>query len=118
MVCAGHTSFDTDGFTVGSDTNVNQSSINIVAWQWKANGGTTSSNTDGSITSTVQVNDTAGFSIVTYTGNGTEGATVGHGLVVLQKLFYVKIGQNARKLGCMLHQDLDGQSTLFLNIKC
>jgi len=79
-VPAGLTSFDTDGFTVGSDSNVNQGSINIVAWQWKANGGTTSSNTDGSITTTVQANTTAGFSIVTYTGNATDNATIGHGL--------------------------------------
>ena len=46
----------------------NQSSDTFVAWNWKANGGTTSSNTDGGITSTVQVNSTAGFSIVTWTG--------------------------------------------------
>jgi hypothetical protein len=50
-----------------------------VAWQWKANGGTTASNTDGSITSTVQANQDAGFSIVTYTGTGS-AATLGHGL--------------------------------------
>ena len=78
-VAEGLQSFDTNGFTVGSDSNVNQSTT-IVAWQWKANGGTTSSNTDGSITSTVQANTDAGFSIVTYTGNGTSGATIGHGL--------------------------------------
>jgi hypothetical protein len=53
-----------------------------VAWSWSANGGTTSSNTDGSITSTVQANTTAGFSIVTYTGTGAS-ATVGHGLGVV-----------------------------------
>ena len=74
-------SFDTDGFTFGgSGQSYNDSSKNYVAWQWKANGGTTSSNSDGSITSTVQANTTAGFSIVTYTGNGTSGATIGHGL--------------------------------------
>ena len=50
-----------------------------VFWQWRSNGGTTSSNTDGSITSTVQANTTAGFSIVTYTGTGANG-TIGHGL--------------------------------------
>ena len=51
-----------------------------VAWNWKANG-SGSSNTDGSITSTVSANADAGFSIVTYTGTGTNGSTVGHGLV-------------------------------------
>ena len=74
-------SFDTDGFTFGgSGQSYNDSSKNYVAWQWKANGGTTSSNTDGSITSTVQANTTAGFSILTYSANATAGATVGHGL--------------------------------------
>ena len=76
-------SFTTDGFTVGTSASVNNGSNpdEYVAWQWKANGGTTSSNTDGSITSTVQANTDAGFSIVTFTGTGST-ATVGHGLGV------------------------------------
>jgi hypothetical protein len=66
------TSFDSDGFTLGSDLgDVKFKYKNFVAWNWLANGGTTSSNTDGSITSTVQANTTAGFSIVTYTGTGS-----------------------------------------------
>ena len=76
----------TDGFTVEDGTSganprtaTNKNAKNYVAWQWKANGGTTSSNTDGSITSTVQANTTAGFSVVTYTGTGSAG-TIGHGL--------------------------------------
>ena len=72
-------SFDSDGFTLGSNTGLNNNGDAHVAWNWKANGGTTSSNTSGSITSTVQANTTAGFSIVTYTGNGG-GQTIGHGL--------------------------------------
>ena len=72
--------FNSDGFQIGTLQNVNFDTKTMVAWQWKANGGTTSSNSDGSITSTVQANTTAGFSIVTYTGNGTSGATIGHGL--------------------------------------
>ena len=72
--------FSTDGFTVGDSARVNTNGDNYVAWQWKANGGTTVSNSNGSITSTVQANTTAGFSIVLYTGNETSGATVGHGL--------------------------------------
>jgi hypothetical protein len=86
-------SFDTDGFTVGvpyhsSSTNSNASTK--VAWQWKANGGTTSSNTDGNITSTVQSNQDAGFSIVTYTGNGSNNQTIGHGLGVQPSWWVVK----------------------------
>lgn len=76
-------SFDTDGFTVGivnSTAALNAQDASNIAWQWKANGGTTASNSDGNITSTVQANTEAGFSIVTWTGNETSSATVGHGL--------------------------------------
>ena len=52
---------------------------NYVSWNWKANG-SGSSNTNGSINSTVSANVDAGFSIVSYTGNGASSATVGHGL--------------------------------------
>jgi len=73
-------SFDSGGFTVGTATNyqLNTSSDTLVGWQWKG-GGTGVSNTNGSITSTVSANTTAGFSVVTYTGTGAVG-TVGHGL--------------------------------------
>ena len=82
-------SFDSDGITVGTDNNVNKNGSPHVGWTWKANG-TGSSNTDGSITSTVSANTTAGFSIVSYTGNGTSGATVGHGLGVAPKMIITK----------------------------
>jgi hypothetical protein len=82
-------SFLTDGFQVGTASTVNENSQTYVAWQWKANGGTTSSNSDGGITSTVQANTTAGFSIVTYTGTGS-ATTVGHGLGATPKLVIVK----------------------------
>ena len=74
--------FETDGFQIGTSGLVNTSSNNYVAWQWKCNGGTTSTNTDGSQNTTVQVNSTAGFSIVKRTGTGSAGATYGHGLGV------------------------------------
>ena len=70
-------SLDSDGFTLGSDPGVNRGSM--VAWNWLA-GGSASSNSNGSITSSVSANTDAGFSIVSYTGNSTSGATVGHGL--------------------------------------
>ena len=77
----GLTAFGTDGFTVGNDAGYNGSTNNMVAHCWKANGGTTATNTDGSITSTVQANTKAGFSIVEFTGiNSATTATVGHGL--------------------------------------
>jgi len=86
-------SFDSDGVTLGNDLGdygVNYSGRTYALWSWKVNAGSTSSNTDGSITSTVQLNSTAGFSIVTYTGNGTAGATVGHGLGVTPDMFIIR----------------------------
>jgi len=81
-------SFDSDGFTVGTDVAVNQLSANLVAWNWLA-GGTASSNTDGSITSQVSANTTSGFSVATWSGSGADG-TVGHGLGQTPDLVIVK----------------------------
>ena len=74
------TSFDSDGFSLGTDANdrSNYSGQTHVAWNWKANGAG-SSNTDGTITSTVSANTTAGFSIATWSGTGSNGS-IGHGL--------------------------------------
>ena len=75
------TSFDSNGFTLGSDDNSNQNSKTFVGWQWKANGGTTTSFTESGSNpgGTYQANTTAGFSIVTYTGTGSAG-TIAHGV--------------------------------------
>lgn len=86
---AGLTSFDSDGFSLGSGNAHNANGNDFVAWCWKLNGGTTSSNTDGTITSTVQANTRAGFSIVSYTGTFS-AATVGHGLSSAPELVIVK----------------------------
>jgi hypothetical protein len=87
-------SFDTNGFEVGgtnpASRSYNGSSDTYAAWQWKANAGSTSSNTDGSITSTVQANQDAGFSIITWTGNENASATVGHGLGVAPDMWIAK----------------------------
>jgi len=85
----GLTAFDLDGFSVGSSASQNASGENIVAWNWLGANGT-ASNTDGSITSTVSANTTSGFSIVTYSGDGTGGATVGHGLGVAPAFVIIK----------------------------
>jgi len=85
-------SFDSDGFTIGSTsgTNIlNTSPYTFVAWNWKANGSGVS-NTDGIITSTVSANTTAGFSIVSWTNQGTNTDTVGHGLGVAPKIYISK----------------------------
>ena len=63
----------------GNNARYNNTGQTYVAWCWKA-GGAAVSNTEGNITSSVSVNDEAGFSIVSYTGNGSNGQTVGHGL--------------------------------------
>jgi hypothetical protein len=86
---SGVTAFNSTGFTVGSNTDGNTSAGTQVAWQWKANGAGVS-NVVGSIPSTVSANTTAGFSIVTYTGNGAN-ATVGHGLGVAPSMYVCKI---------------------------
>ena len=72
------TSLDSDGFTVGNDDDSNASGDTYVAYSWKG-AGSSSANSNGSISSTVSANTTAGFSIVKYTGTGSNG-TVGHGL--------------------------------------
>ena len=86
----GLTAFASDGYTLGTDGNYNNSSDTYVSWNWLADNTSGSSNTDGSITSTVAANTTAGFSIVSYTGNATNGATVGHGLGVTPNWIIVK----------------------------
>ena len=90
--------FSSDGFTVSEGSSnasmSNQSSKNYVAWCWKA--GTAFSNdasatSVGSIDSSGSINTTAGFSIINFTGNGTAGATVAHGLSAVPKLILVKV---------------------------
>jgi|TARA_R100001443_G_scaffold70627_1_gene78928 hypothetical protein len=90
----GITAFNSDGFSVGTDTNFNNNTTTYVGWQWKANGGTTTTNdasatSVGSIDSVYQANTTAGFSIVTYTGTGSNG-TIAHGLGSTPKWYFVK----------------------------
>ena len=106
--------FQTNGFQVGTASTVNQDGITMVAWQWKANGGTTASNTDGSITSTVQANTDAGFSIVTYTGTGSN-ATVGHGLGAVPDMVIVKNRTASDNWGVQLANALGNTNALRLN---
>ena len=88
----------------------------MIAWCWRANGGTTSSNSEGSITSTVQANTKAGFSIVTYTGNATNGATFGHGLSAKPSLVFIK-NRDASQKWAVWHQSMEQNDNklLFLN---
>ena len=85
----GLTAFDSDGFSLGSDSNANAGSGSTYAsWNWKANGAG-SANSDGATSSTVSANTTAGFSIVKYTGTGSQ-TTVGHGLGVVPDMMIIR----------------------------
>jgi hypothetical protein len=109
-------SFDSNGFTVGQTENwgsTNLSGASIVSWNWKANGAGVS-NTAGTITSTVSANTTAGFSIVSYTGNNTAGATVGHGLSSTPQLIIIKNRDSAVNWNSY-HEPLGNQAYLRLN---
>ena len=116
----GVTAFNSDGFTLATNGDSNGNGASFVAWQWKANGGTTSSNTDGSITSTVQANTDAGFSIGTFTGTGS-AATIGHGLGVKPDMLILKSRNNpsgAAMYWMVAHVGLDGMAgtkNLFMN---
>jgi hypothetical protein len=88
-VAEGLTAFGSDGFTVGSNGSYNTSSATYVAWCAKL-GGAASTNEDGSIDSSVSVNQTLGMSVGTYSGNSTAGATIGHGLGVTPHMVMVK----------------------------
>jgi len=108
-------SFDSDGYTLGGNSNATGSGRTFVGWSW-VGGGSASSNTDGSITSTVSANTTAGFSIVTYDGNSTAGATVGHGLGVVPSVVLVKSRDGAYGWGMYHHKNTSAPETDYLSI--
>ena len=111
-------SFNTDGFTLTNGTstfdNYNKSGDTYVAWNFKA-GGTTVTNTAGTITSQVNANTTAGFSIVTWTGNGVISATVGHGLNAIPALIICK-ERNGGDYWHVKHQSTASNTNLYLNV--
>lgn len=114
-------SFDSDGFTVAYNSSYtaavsNANSATFVGWTWKG-GGTGVSNTAGSITSTVSANQTAGISIVTYTGTGAN-ATVGHGLGVAPKMIIFKdrtSGSRTTDQWPVYHESIGATKQLYLN---
>jgi hypothetical protein len=85
------TAFNSNGFALGTNSQIecNANGNSYIGWQWKA-GGTSASNTNGTITSTVSAGATQGFSVATYTGNGSAGATFGHGLGVAPSFVIIK----------------------------
>jgi hypothetical protein len=111
----GIASFDSDGFSIKtSDTTWNANGSTYVAWNWKA-AGSASSNTNGSITSSVSANVEAGFSIVSYTGNGAN-ATVGHGLSVAPNMTWIK-PRNFEDNWIVTYDAVDGSDDqIYLNL--
>ena len=112
------TSFDSDGFSLGNDLNVgnvNYAEVPHVAWNWFA-GGSTVTNTNGNISSQVRASTTAGFSIVGYSGNGSNGQTVGHGLGVAPDAIILKC-RSANQNWRVWHKSLatDGSKRLILD---
>jgi hypothetical protein len=102
------TSFNSNGFSIGDGAAVNASAASYVGWTWDA-GSSTVTNTAGTISSQVRANASAGFSIVTYTSNGTNGATIGHGLGIAPQFVIVKNRLNGTNW-TVGHQSLDATS--------
>jgi hypothetical protein len=108
-------SINSNGFTLNTTDNMNITGETYAAWQWRAGNNAGASNSAGSITSTVSVNTTSGFSIVTYTGTGAN-ATVGHGLGVTPSMVIVKNRTVSANSWCTWHISLiSGEYTLFLD---
>ena len=108
----GLVSFNSDGFTVNANTNANTAGRTYVNHGFHAAGSNTS-NSDGSITANIRANTTSKFSIIRYTGNGSNGATIGHGLGVAPDTIFIKRTSSADDWACW-HKNLGG-ATLRLN---
>jgi hypothetical protein len=112
------TSFNSNGFTLGADSQgyVNTSSRTYVGWSWKGNG-TGVSNTAGTISSTVSANTTSGFSIIKFTASGSGNQSVGHGLGVAPKMFITKATSSSSSWN-VYHASLNSSSpqNYYLNL--
>ena len=109
-------SFNTDGFTLGTSGDLNAASQTMVAWNWKAGTSFTndaSSTGIGSIDSTGSVNTDAGFSIISYTGTGSN-ATIAHGLGVTPDVIIAKSRASVEGWG-FFHSSFSSQEYMFLN---
>ena len=114
------TAMNSDGYTYGSvhylDLATNNSQNTV--WGWKANGGTTSTNTAGTnIDTTVQVNTTAGFSIMTYTGTGTDNDSIGHGLGAVPHWIIVKNRDETNGWQTYHHKNTSAPETDYLKLE-
>ncbi len=110
----GLSTFDSDGFTVGSNVEVNTNTENYAAWQWKSGNSSGSTNTEGSVDSTVTVDTTAGFSISTFVGTGS-ALTAGHGLGVAPDFIIAKIVDSTTNWN-VYHGSMGNTKALRLNL--
>ena len=107
------TAFNSDGFSLGGgDAFTNANTVTYASWHWKA-GGSASSNSDGTITSSVSASTDAGLSIVAYTGTGSN-ATIGHGLGAVPKIIITK-KRSASQGWHVQHASLGATKELYLN---
>ena len=111
---SGLVSFDTDGFTLNNGGYVNHAST-FNSWNWKGSNATAVSNSDGSITSSVNANTAAGFSIVKYTGAGSD-ATVGHGLGAVPTMIMIKSITTTAHDWVVYHQGMGNAKAIALNL--
>ena len=114
---AGLTSFNSDGFSIGNHVDVNRNSTTFVAWNWKA--GTSFTNDAsgtgiGTIDSTGSVNDTAGFSIVSYTSTGSNGS-IKHGMSTAPSMIIFKRRSGDTENWPVYHQALGNTHYIKLN---
>jgi len=110
----GLNSFDSDGYKPGTSTRTNATGNTYVGWSWRGSDSSPVSNTDGTITSTVSANTTSGFSVVTYTGNGTAGSTIGHGLGNSPDIIITKSRTSANDWA-VYHSSLTATDAIILN---
>ena len=109
-------SFDSDGFTAGGSGSWNESGgYTYVSWQWKMNGGTTTTNNDGNRSVTLQANATAGQSIMLYEGSGADGATYGHGLGAKPHMVIIKDRDRSNRSWAVWHHRISPDHGVYLD---
>ena len=107
------TAFTSNGFTYGASSLIDTGAGTPCTWLWKANGAG-SANTDGTVNSTVSVNSTSGFSIVSWTHNGSANYTVGHGLGATPRMIFAKTRSSSANWD-VYHAELSTGNRLILN---
>ena len=95
----GLTAFGSDGYSLGSDAGYNNNSTTYVAWCWRCNGGTTTTDTSGDISTVRQTNAAGGFAILEWTGNGSNNQRLAHGLGKKPTLVIAKRLDSAQSWG-------------------